>query len=576
MGADVVIVDFSQTSATADTGFKGGRLRDRLRHRRRTLRRRRARRRHLEVLPGPPVRRDPEPWSGGLPAGFSASARSSNARLGLPKPRLRGPRLPAWPRQTGFGVSRPRCGPPALQLRGRHDEQRQSRRARNATELAELRARLTATTDAARPEAVAKRRKTGQRTARENIADLVDDGSFVEYGALALAAQHARHVRRGARRVEPRRRARLRRRHRERRAVRRSARARWCSRTTTPCSRARRAAWGTRSSIACSRSRREWRCRSCSSRKAAAGGPNDTDMPIVAGLDTPSFLALRALSAASRRASASRRAAASPATRRCSGCCDVVIATEDSTIGMGGPAMIEGGGLGTFTPEEVGPIDVQTKSGVVDVRVARRGRGGRDREAVPRRTSTGPRRGVDAAPIRRRCATAMPERAPARVQDPADHRHARRHRLGARAAARLRPQHGHRARAHRGPSRSASSRTTRSTSAARSTPTRPTRPRASCSCATRSGCRSSRSCDTPGFMVGPKAEATALVRHVVAACSSPRRASRAVLHRRAAASGYGLGAQAMAGGHFHAPFFTVAWPTASSARWASRARCGSR
>ena len=51
------------------------------------------------------------------------------------------------------------------------------------------------------------------------------------------------------------------------------------------------------------------------------------------------------------------------------GCCDVIIATEDSTIGMGGPAMIEGGGLGTFKPEEVGPIAVQTKNGVVDVRV---------------------------------------------------------------------------------------------------------------------------------------------------------------------------------------------------------------
>src|SRR5690348_7756056 len=56
-------------------------------------------------------------------------------------------------------------------------------------ELAELRARIRATTDAGRPAAVAKRRKTGQRTARENIADLLDEGSFVEYGALALAAQ---------------------------------------------------------------------------------------------------------------------------------------------------------------------------------------------------------------------------------------------------------------------------------------------------------------------------------------------------------------------------------------------------
>ena len=52
-------------------------------------------------------------------------------------------------------------------------------------DLVDLRTRLSKTTDAGRPEAVAKRRKTGHRTARENIADLVDEGSFVEYGALA-------------------------------------------------------------------------------------------------------------------------------------------------------------------------------------------------------------------------------------------------------------------------------------------------------------------------------------------------------------------------------------------------------
>jgi acetyl-CoA carboxylase carboxyltransferase component len=52
------------------------------------------------------------------------------------------------------------------------------------------------------------------------------------------------------------------------------------------------------------------------------------------------------------------------------GSCDVVIATEGSNIGMGGPAMIEGGGLGVFAPEEVGPLDVQVANGVVDVPVA--------------------------------------------------------------------------------------------------------------------------------------------------------------------------------------------------------------
>jgi acetyl-CoA carboxylase carboxyltransferase component len=67
-------------------------------------------------------------------------------------------------------------------------------------------------------------------------------------------------------------------------------------------------------------------------------------------------------------------------------------------------------------------------------------------------------------------------------------------------------------------------------------------------------------CDTPGFMVGPHAESTGLVRHVArmfVAASHLRVPYFTVVLRK----GYGLGAQAMAGGHFHAPFFTVAWPT---------------
>ena len=48
-------------------------------------------------------------------------------------------------------------------------------------------------------------------------------------------------------------------------------------------------------------------------------------------------------------------------------CCDVIIATEGSTVAMGGPAMIEGGGLGVYTPEEVGPMSFQVPNGVVDI-----------------------------------------------------------------------------------------------------------------------------------------------------------------------------------------------------------------
>jgi acetyl-CoA carboxylase carboxyltransferase component len=49
------------------------------------------------------------------------------------------------------------------------------------------------------------------------------------------------------------------------------------------------------------------------------------------------------------------------------GCCDVIIATEKTSLGMGGPAMIEGGGLGVFHPDEVGPTAVQRRNGVIDI-----------------------------------------------------------------------------------------------------------------------------------------------------------------------------------------------------------------
>ena len=65
------------------------------------------------------------------------------------------------------------------------------------------------------------------------------------------------------------------------------------------------------------------------------------------------------------------------------GCCDVIIATADSNIGMGGPAMIEGGGLGVFRPEEVGPMSVQVPNGVVDVAVADEAEAVARRQAVP-------------------------------------------------------------------------------------------------------------------------------------------------------------------------------------------------
>src|SRR5690606_8185193 len=100
--------------------------------------------------------------------------------------------------------------------------------------------------------------------------------------------------------------------------------------------------------------------------EGGGGRPGDTDAPTVSGLDVTTFHAMGRLSG--------RVPSVGIASGRCFagnaallGCCDVIIATRDANIGMGGPAMIEGGGLGVFAPEEIGPIADQEPNGVVDI-----------------------------------------------------------------------------------------------------------------------------------------------------------------------------------------------------------------
>ena len=216
--------------------------------------------------------------------------------------------------------------------------------------------------DASRPEAVQRRHSTGKRTARENLADLVDDGSFVEYGPLLFAAQE-----------------------------RRRSREELIARTPAdglvggigeidglPCVAHVLRLHGARGNPGHAQPLKKDRLFEIAERRglpvvlfAEGGGgrPGDVDMPIVAGLDCRAFELFARLSGrvpligiASGYCFAGNAALL--------GCCDVVIATEDSSIGMGGPAMIEGGGLGVHLPGDVGPIDVQHANGVVDVRVA--------------------------------------------------------------------------------------------------------------------------------------------------------------------------------------------------------------
>ena len=423
-------------------------------------------------------------------------------------------------------------------------------------ELAELGERLAATTDAGRPEAVARRRKTGQRTVRENIEALVDEGSFVEYGALALAAQRMRYSLEELTKKSP-------------------ADGIVCGLASVNGAkldpeRARTMVLaydytvmaGTQGAISHRKLdrmlelARQWRVPIVLFAEGGGGRPNDTDQQTVAALDTPSFHSYVALSGLVPRVGiVSGRCYAGNAALL--GCSDVIIATEDSNVGMGGPAMVEGGGLGKFTPEEIGPIDVQCKSGVADIRV-------KDE--------------VEAVRVAKRYLSYF--QGPVAEWEAAD-QSALRDALpdNRRRAYKIRPiletiaDAGSVLELRRDFGRSVVTALVRLEGEPFGVLSNDTYYLGGAvdSDAADKAARFIQLCDafglpivslmdTPGFMVGPKAEATGLVRHVsrmfVAAASISVPYFTVVLRK-----GYGLGAQAMSGGHFHAPVFTVAWPT---------------
>ena len=234
---------------------------------------------------------------------------------------------------------------------------------------AELDRRRGLLADDARPEAAAKRHGRGQRTARENVADLCDPGSFQEYGGFAFAAQEARRSREDLQARTPadglitgigRVNGDLVSEERSRCAV--------VAYDYTVLA-------GTQGQRNHHKKDRIFelaeRLRLPVVLFAEGGGgrPGDTDVPVIAGLDTRAFEYFARLSGLVPLVGiAAGRCFAGNAALL--GCCDVVIATADSNIGMGGPAMIEGGGLGVFRPEDVGPIGVQVANGVVDIAVA--------------------------------------------------------------------------------------------------------------------------------------------------------------------------------------------------------------
>ncbi len=222
--------------------------------------------------------------------------------------------------------------------------------------------------DERRPEAVERRAQLGRRTARTNVEALVDEGSFNEYGGLAVAAQ------RGRRSVDD--------------LVRRTPADGLLVGTATVGSpvlgeaRSRVAVLAYDATVLAGTQgfvnhRKTDRLLDVASRhrlpvvllaEGGGGRPGDVDAPGVSGLDVPSFARFARL-AGTVPTIAVVSGYCFAGNAALAGCCDVVIATEDSNIGMAGPAMIEGGGLGLVAPTDIGPIEVQWSNGVVDVRV---------------------------------------------------------------------------------------------------------------------------------------------------------------------------------------------------------------
>jgi acetyl-CoA carboxylase carboxyltransferase component len=235
-------------------------------------------------------------------------------------------------------------------------------------ELAELFTRREALLDESRPEQMARRHGTGHRSARENLADLCDPGSFVEYGGLVVAAQRRR------RSVEE--------------LIERtpgdglvggiaSVNGDRFAPERTRCavvSYDYTVLAGTQGHM---NHRKKDRLFDVIERlrlpvvlfaEGGGGRPGDTDGASVTGLDTEAFALFAKLSGLVPMVGVvGGRCFAGNAALL--GCCDVIIATADTNLGMGGPAMIEGGGLGVFPPEAIGPLSVQVDNGVVDVAV---------------------------------------------------------------------------------------------------------------------------------------------------------------------------------------------------------------
>jgi acetyl/propionyl-CoA carboxylase alpha subunit/acetyl-CoA carboxylase carboxyltransferase component len=425
-------------------------------------------------------------------------------------------------------------------------------------DLAEVIARHALTQDAARPEALKKRARTGGRTGRANVLDLFDEGSFVEYGALAVAGQRSRRPMEELLRMSP--------------ADGVIAGIGTVNAATFGEEKASVVVTaydysvlaGTQGTMGHKKQDRMYTIAAELQRplvlfaEGGGGRPGETDKEHLtsASLDVPTFHAFARLSGLIPLVGiVNGRCFAGNAALL--GCCDVIIATKASYIGMGGPAMIEGGGLGIFLPEEIGPSDVQNANGVIDVLV----------EDEPEAVQVAKRylsyfQGAVSdwsCPDQRLLRGSIPEN---RLRS-YDVRAVIAGLADTGSVLELRKGFGHgiitafirvegrpmglmaNNPLHLGGAIDAEA----ADKAARFM-----------QLCDAFDIPMISLCDTPGFMVGPEVEKTAQVRRVCrmfVGGANLRVPFFTVVLRK----GYGLGAQAMAAGCFHAPIFNVSWPT---------------
>jgi len=387
------------------------------------------------------------------------------------------------------------------------------------------------------------------RTARENLTDLCDAGSFKEYGALAVAAQRSRRSEKDLIQNTP-------------------ADGMVTGLGSVNGQRIVAMAYdatvlaGTQGMRNHQKTDRmlglalQNKLPVVLFAEGGGGRPGDVDMPIVAGLHVATFASFARLNGqvpvvgiAAGRCFAGNAALL--------GCSDVIIATKNSNIGMGGPAMVEGGGLGVFKPEQIGPASVQHGNGVIDILVddevqavaAARHYLSFFQGPAPQWTAPPEQALRDVVP-ENRLRVYDTRAAMAGIADIGSLLelrtgfgvgiHTALARIEGRPVGMLANNPLHLGGAIDAAAADKAARFMQLCNA--------------------HGLPLVSLVDTPGFMVGPDTEATAQVRHVsrmFIAAAHLRVPYLSVVLRK----GYGLGAMAMTAGGFHSPLFTAAWPT---------------